>query len=114
MRVHRFFPLRAGLLELGVDAGRLRDSLVLLRPQSMEPVGLDDERVAGLRQRPRVYLGQDLIAVVVGVERGCLGVACPGFGGPGGEGDLSFCDERAPFVRGGAVVVIGGNEGRRM
>ena len=114
MRVHRFFPLRAGLLELGVDAGRLRDSLVLLRPQSMEPVGLDDERVAGLRQRPRVYLGEDLIAVVVGVERGCLGVACPGFGGPGGEGDLSFCDERAPFVRGGAVVVIGGNEGRRM
>ena len=102
MRVHRFFPLRAGLLELGVDAGRLRDSLVLLRPQSMEPVRLDDERIAGLRQRPRVYLGQDLIAVVVGVERGGLGVACPGFGGPGGEGDLSFCDERAPFVRGGA------------
>ena len=102
MRVHRFFPLRAGLLELGVDAGRLRDSLVLLRPQSVEPVRLDDERIAGLRQRPRVYLGQDLIAVVVGVERGGLGVACPGFGGPGGEGDLSFCDERAPFVRGGA------------
>jgi hypothetical protein len=57
MRVHRFFPLRAGLLELGVDAGRLRDSLVLLRPQSVEPVRLDDERIAGLRQRPRVDLG---------------------------------------------------------